>query len=253
MARLLVAACVVPVYLSSAARSRRNLRTMHTVFTQNASATVSDEADSVFDLANASQNASHNSSDVCGCPLPVNCTCKASLKYVQCITMKCAGGCGAGVCSVTPYVHHCSMMGDRCGSELSFDCCSSGAKCEGKFHQTIDGVAGLTLSTDNTNAFCGPHNKCLGHLNVTAAIHRPPPGAWLECVLDKNIPAGDVPGAMFTCSAAVVNGSAGCSFPFSDFRLGAAAETVGYCWLGAGKHGARLTQNAPFVVKNVHN
>eukprot|EP00927_Polykrikos_kofoidii_P063197 TRINITY_DN58010_c0_g1_i1.p1 TRINITY_DN58010_c0_g1~~TRINITY_DN58010_c0_g1_i1.p1 ORF type:complete len:249 (-),score=38.56 TRINITY_DN58010_c0_g1_i1:385-1131(-) len=248
MAKLLVALAVVPVYVGSAARSRRNLRAIHTVLTSNASANVSDDTNLVFDLADAV-----NSSDVCGCSLPVDCTCKASLAYVQCITMKCAGGCGAGVCSVTPYEQHCSNMGDRCGAELSFDCCASGAKCEGKFHQSIDGVAGLTVSTDNTNAFCGPHGKCLGHLNVTASIHRPPQGAWLECVLDKSVPPGDVPGAMFSCSKAVVNGSAGCSFPFSNFSLAAAAEAVGYCWLGAGKHGERLTQNAPFVVKNVHN
>ena len=126
---------------------------------------------------------------LCGCAKASEdqCTCGASLDYLQCVHERCvAGGCE---CPKTPFEEECSSLSRSCGSELKFQGCgSSTTSCEGHFHQATTGVIGLTLDTSvlSEEAYCGPLGVCTGELRLLANIYRPAPGVWFQCMVPKS-------------------------------------------------------------------
>lgn len=184
---------------------------------------------------------------LCGCvPVPEDqCTCGASLTYLQCVHHRCsAGDCD---CPSTVFEDECSALSQGCSSELTFlGCATHHTSCEGNFNQAADGTMGLTLDTTGlTNkAYCGPHSRCTGEIHVTGNVHRPEPGTWMECV----IPAS--PKKLYHCRKEVTDeGAVDCKLTMPA-KVEPKEAVRGRCWLTAGKKGAALTKDAWFVVRN---
>eukprot|EP00929_Paragymnodinium_shiwhaense_P035226 TRINITY_DN19046_c0_g1_i1.p1 TRINITY_DN19046_c0_g1~~TRINITY_DN19046_c0_g1_i1.p1 ORF type:complete len:319 (-),score=69.12 TRINITY_DN19046_c0_g1_i1:156-1013(-) len=138
---------------------------------------------------------------ICGCQAAPACTCQDTLAYAQCVQLECNKGCMDAGCSAAAFFTECGKAHDRCESELTFSCGMDEATCIGNFHQAVNGVAGLKLKTETmtTNAYCGPHSKCLGEVKVVAEVVNAPNGTVLECVMPKTPSAHPPPGSRESC------------------------------------------------------
>lgn len=188
----------------------------------------------------------------CGCPsVPEDqCTCGASLSFLQCVHKRCtAGECE---CPKDTFASECSAVSQACSSELNVDGCHSlQTSCEGRYHQAADGVTGLSLDTTHLweEGYCGPHGRCTGEVHVRATALRAEAGAWLECVL----PSGEKKKKLHRCRTEVADeGAAGCTLAMPSF-IEPSGAVRGHCFLTEGKKGPKLTKDAWFVVRNRHS
>eukprot|EP00928_Gymnodinium_smaydae_P093911 TRINITY_DN7827_c0_g2_i1.p2 TRINITY_DN7827_c0_g2~~TRINITY_DN7827_c0_g2_i1.p2 ORF type:complete len:270 (+),score=62.25 TRINITY_DN7827_c0_g2_i1:76-885(+) len=191
----------------------------------------------------------------CGCPAVEACTCSAAVAYLQCVTPQCLHGCHA--CSEHPsFEEQCLIMQHACGDDLAIGCGHSESSCSGKWHQLADSVVGLKVNATklNDDAYCGPHGKCIGALRIEADAYKALPGAWLQCGAPRHGKADlERPEDWISCGAAVAaTGKGGCTLDMREITVEASEALMGACWLTAGSGGAVLTQQAHFVIENIH-
>lgn len=190
---------------------------------------------------------------LCGCARETQCTCGATLGYLQCVVMRCANGCKE--CSKTPFTKQCGLMSQTCGEDLEFNCTEKESFCSGKFHQARDGLVGLSLQTEHLDdrAYCGPTGKCLGELDIVADIFKPVDGAWLNCAVPKhpNASARDDEEWM-TCSAPISGEKGSCTVPMLGSEIPKGEKLEGRCNLLDKRGGKPITKNAWFMIENGH-
>jgi len=206
---------------------------------------------------------------VCGCEIADACTCRNSLDYTQCVATACHNGCADPGCHAGRFFETCGHVNDRCQASLDFSCSLDEAVCLGKYHQIADGTMGLKLTKTEemtATARCGPHGKCMGALTITADLLAAKVNeTYMECTIPRNYPADapiyapdSVEGIhspardWLNCKTQVVaNTSAECSISLREIELEMDVVMKGSCWL-EDVNGTHLTQNAHFLVQNIH-
>jgi hypothetical protein len=184
--------------------------------------------------------------------------------------MACHNGCQDAGCHAGRFFETCGHVNDKCSATHDFHCSLDEAVCLGKYHQTADGVIGLKLiKTEEmtTTARCGPHGKCHGALKITAELLSPKVNeTWMECTIPVGKPqnweayAPDAPDGIhdaqewLTCKTqvAVADAEQQCNIALDATELEIGVKMKGSCWL-EDVNGTHLTQNAHFLVENIHN
>lgn len=164
----------------------------------------------------------------CQCEFNDFCTCDGVLKYLDCISKKCASDeCD---CHQEQFEVSCANVGNMCGAELEFGCSTEQATCRGRFHQLPDSVVGITVDTESLNqkSYCGPFGKCEGSVEAKVKVsHVPEEGATVQCEMQRFEGAKEVDAKGWNkCQAEVdKNGEAVCSLPMpKNLKPGASLE-----------------------------
>jgi len=213
---------------------------------------------------------------VCGCELgnatlavEDQCSCKATLDYTHCVAAACHNGCDDPGCHAGRFFETCGHVNDKCNHELDFHCSLDEAVCLGKYHQDSNGTMGLKLVKTHEMTLdvrCGPHAKCQGSLKISAELLKATVNdTWMECTIPRVLPhdaplyaPDSVKGIhaptrdWLNCKTVISdNTSASCEIPMDEIELEMFVKMKGSCWL-EDVNGTHLTQNAHFLVENIH-
>lgn len=122
-----------------------------------------------------------------GCEFSETCTCDGVTEYVDCVQDKCNSG--KYNCTSLQFTQSCGELSSACHDTLDIHCNPHRLKCIGKYHQAKNGLLGLLIDFDSleSKAYCGPHGKCVGEVDIAVKIHEPEPGVRLQCLMEDEV------------------------------------------------------------------
>lgn len=96
------------------------------------------------------------------------CGCEPAMEYFACLTKFCHAA------NHTSFADKCTSLSNKCYTDIDIKCHDETTHCKSKFHQLDEGGLGLTVDVQESDAFCGPFGKCIGHLKMKAKIFNAP-------------------------------------------------------------------------------
>jgi len=205
------------------------------------------------------------------------CGCQPALEYFACLTKHCHKA------DRNAFADKCTALGSKCFEDLDIDCRGPDTICTSKFHQLPVGGVGLTVEVAETDAFCGPFGKCIGHIRMQGKIinapkpakqqvakaaspapapvaasspeaAEPSSGLWLECGLPKVAkPDINTEEDWTICRTEAEGDTAECELSLPSKWLKAEQAKKVYCVLKDAEDGKRLTEPAWQAIFNVHD
>jgi len=96
------------------------------------------------------------------------CGCQPAVEYFACLTKHCHDS------KTDFFAERCTSLGDKCFKDININCRGADTTCTSKFNQLPMGGLGFDLDIDEDDAYCGPHGKCIGDIELKAHIKNGP-------------------------------------------------------------------------------